>query len=114
MAEPDYHAFTSARATEPDPGALLTALRVIEPTIGVQHQPGTAAYRLKKNTAWTPAEIAQAQTAIDTAPVRDEAALEVDQKVLKAIVLGLWECIPNPTMTKVQLRARVIAIWKTL
>jgi len=63
-----YQSFTSARTTEPDPAALLAALRLIDLTIGVQHLDGPA-YRLKKTTAWTAPEIAQAQTAIDTAPV---------------------------------------------
>jgi len=109
-----YQPFTVTRATDPDPAALQASLRLIDATIGVQHEPGTAIYRLKKNTAWTPAEITQAQTALDTTPVRDEAAIDVDQKVLKAIVLGLWECIPNPTLTKAQLRTRILAIWRGL
>jgi len=43
-----------------------------------------------------------------------QAISEVDLKVLRAVSQALWECIPAPTMTKVQLRARAIAIWKTL
>jgi hypothetical protein len=42
------------------------------------------------------------------------ATAECDAKVLKALALGLWEAIPGPLLTKVQLRARIIAIWKTL
>lgn len=110
----DYHMFTSSRGTEPDPTALLAQLKAIDPTIGVQHAPGTNAYTLKKAAPWTPAEIASAQTAIDTAPVRDDAAVEIDDKTLKAIVLGIWEAIPTPLLTKAQLRARILAIYRTL
>ena len=43
-----------------------------------------------------------------------QAISDVDLKVLRAISQALWECIPAPTKTLVQLRARAIAIWKTL
>lgn len=109
-----YQTVTTPRTTPTDLAGLLLALRTaVAPDVGIQVL-DLQTYTLKKNTPWTPAEIAQAQTAIDTAPVRDDAALDVDQKVLKALVLGLWECIPNPTLTKAQLRARILAIWRTL
>lgn len=62
-----YQTFTSARATEPDPAALVAALRALDATAGVQHQPGPT-YVVKKNTAWTAPQITAAQNAIDTAP----------------------------------------------
>lgn len=36
------------------------------------------------------------------------------EKALIAVAQALWECIPAPTMTKAQLRARAKAIFKTL
>lgn len=42
------------------------------------------------------------------------AAKRMGEKALIATALGLWECIPSPTMTKNQLKARVIEIYKTL
>lgn len=38
----------------------------------------------------------------------------IGEKALMATALALWECIPAPTMTKLQLRARAKAIFKTL
>jgi len=64
---PAYQSFTSGRATEPDPASLLSALRALDGTAGVQHPLG-ASYVVKKATAWTAPQIAAAQTAIDTAP----------------------------------------------
>jgi hypothetical protein len=65
-----YHTFTSGRGTDPDPLSLLTLLRAGDPTIGVRHDVGTNIYTLKRTTdgAWSIAEIAAAQAAIDTAP----------------------------------------------
>ena len=44
----------------------------------------------------------------------DLAQQETTRKELRAIALGLWECIPAPLMTKAQLAARIVAIYKTL
>jgi hypothetical protein len=55
-----------------------------------------------------------AAPAVVTAQQDREAMGDVDQKVLRAVSQALWEAIPAPTVTKVQLRARAIAIWKTL
>lgn len=44
----------------------------------------------------------------------DDAQRETGEKKLKAVALALWECIPAPTMTKAQLVARAIAIYKSL
>jgi len=63
---------------------------------------------------------AQAQTLLDTVVI-DAATLadldavgDVDQKVLRAVVQGLWETIPGPLLTKLQLRNRILAIYKAL
>ena len=42
------------------------------------------------------------------------AEQRITEKALIASVTALWESIPNPTMTKGQLKARAIAIFKTL
>lgn len=44
----------------------------------------------------------------------EDAQRDVNEKKLQAVALALWEAIPAPTMTKVQLKARAIAIYKTL
>ena len=62
-----YQTFTSARATDPDPASLLAQLRALDATAGLQHSPGPT-YVVKKATAWQPAHVTAAQTAIDTAP----------------------------------------------
>ena len=61
-----YQTFATSRTTEPDASALLTQLRTIDATIGVQHTLGTAQYRLKKDSPWTGPQITAAQSAIDT------------------------------------------------
>lgn len=85
---------------------------------------GVSIGRENDRTTWavTPSSLqAAAQPIIDTfvAPTQaqladDDAIREVDDKKLKAAILSLWECIPSPTMTKAQLRSRIIAIYKTL
>lgn len=113
-----YQALTCTRATPISLATLNAALKAVDPTIGAS-VPAAAVLMsgtvtLKKNTPWTAPEIAAAQTILDTAAELDPADRDVDQKVLKALAQGLWECIPNPTMTKAQLRTRIIAIWRTL
>lgn len=44
----------------------------------------------------------------------EDAQREINEKKLQAVAMALWECIPVPTMTKAQLKARAIAIYKTL
>ena len=63
----------------------------------------------------------QAQSIIDAytdptpAQLADEdAERETTNKRVMAVALALWECIPAPTMTKVQLRSRAKAIYKGL
>jgi hypothetical protein len=64
----DYHTFTVTRTTEPDPASLLAQLRASDPTVGVQHLPGTQTFTLKKATTWTANQITAAQTVLETAP----------------------------------------------
>ena|SRR3990167_5741648 len=42
------------------------------------------------------------------------AEQRISEKALIATATALWECIPAPTMTKAQLKARAKAIFKTL
>jgi hypothetical protein len=49
-----------------------------------------------------------------TAQADAAAASGIDQQDLRAAMLALWEAIPGPLMTKAQLRARAIAIRKSL
>lgn len=44
----------------------------------------------------------------------EDAQRETQDKKLQAVALALWEAIPNPTMTKAQLKARAIALYKAL
>jgi hypothetical protein len=89
-----YQAFTAVRTTEPDPASLLSQLRALDPTAGVQHEPGTLAFIIKKATAWTAPQITAAQTALNTAPATTSqlaAQAEVDRLSIreKAIILTL-------------------------
>src|SRR3954469_6185705 len=62
-----YQTFTSQRTTEPDQATLFTQLRVLDPTVGIQHLPGQP-YIIKKATSWTAPQIATVQNIIDTTP----------------------------------------------
>jgi hypothetical protein len=62
-----YHTFTTTRTTEPDFNALLDALKVIEPTAGYYHEPGSPEYRVKSTDELTDPQVADMQVAIDTA-----------------------------------------------
>ena len=86
-----YHEFATTRQTEPDPATLLTQLRGLDPTVGVQHQPGPS-YTLKQATAWTPAHIAAAQIVLENAAAASlTAQAEIDSWsiAIKALVPGL-------------------------
>ncbi|HEV8445440.1 MAG TPA: hypothetical protein VGQ44_01425 [Gemmatimonadaceae bacterium] len=64
-----YQSFTVGRTTEPDPATLLAQLRALDATAGIQHQPGTPAFVIKKATAWTAPQITAVQTVLEAAPV---------------------------------------------
>lgn len=42
----------------------------------------------------------------------DAAVSLADMDVAKALATALWECIPSPLMTKLQLRNRILALLK--
>lgn len=110
-----YQTFTSVRATEPDPTALLTQLRALDATVGVQHSVGPT-YVIKKATDWTAPQIAAAQNALDTAPASTPqltAQAWVDAMPLneKALILTLLDQVnlirsklspPLPAITPAQ------------
>lgn len=53
--------------------------------------------------------------ATDTVWKNEQAMSRYDaEKLLQAVAVALWECIPNPLMTKAQLKARAIALYKDL
>lgn len=105
---------TSERTTSPDMPALVAAVRtaVNDPAAGI----GTVGtgYTVKKTTDWVAGDLSAAQAAIDTAPAFDPASAEIDSKALRAAILGIWEAIPSPLLTRPALRARIIAIWRGL
>lgn len=86
-----------------DPGDGVPVISRWDPALGAQPTPAELA-------AVTPQQV----TAAVTAKADRDAVGQVDQKVLTALALGLWENTPSPNFTKVQLRARILAIWKTL
>lgn len=109
-----YHIFTSARTAPAELTSLITTLRsTVGPDAGVSAPTGQN-YTVKKAAPFSAADLTAAQTAIDGAPDLDAAAAEIDNKALKACILGLWEAIPGPLLTRPNLRARIIAIWKGL
>lgn len=79
-----------------------------------------ATWVVQYDAAATAQQRTTGQTIVNTIdvsqPAQDDADANaiIDEKVLKAIALGLWENWPNPLMTKVQLRNRILAIYKTL
>jgi len=114
MADSDYLAAALVAALQT---AGLTVVgvsigsRTDKATWTVQLPPGASA----PDVALAAATVAAFDLAGLPARVVDaQATSDVDQKVLRACLQALWEAIPAPTLTKVQLRARAIAIWKTL
>jgi hypothetical protein len=97
--------FTSPRTTEPDPLALVAALRsTVDPTIGVRLRTSGDPYVLKKNTDWTPAQITAAQGVIDTAPMttpqlryqrtsREKDILTTLAMIVRAKNLAAWNAM---------------------
>lgn len=89
-----YQPFTSTRTSEPDMIALLASLRTQDATAGIQHEPGSANYVVKKATDWTAPQVSFVQNAIDTAPaitLERIAQNEIDAWPIaqKALVLAL-------------------------
>jgi len=75
----DYHTFTTARVTPPNPRALLMAVRAaVDASVGVADLVGT--WLMKKATTWTAPQIAAAQTALDTCAA-DTLQLQAQNKI---------------------------------
>lgn len=71
----------------------------------------------------TPAQIAAGNALLLTmdpadvatvAAVKNDLAIGLNTEMLQAVALALWEAIPAPTVTRAQLKARIIAIYRTL
>lgn len=81
-----------------------------------------ATWAIQFDPSATAAQRAQAETLrltydadTDSATKDERAAREYDaEKLLQAVAVALWECIPAPTMTKAQMKTRAIAVYKTL
>ncbi len=89
-----YQTFTTVRTTEPDPASLLTQLRSLDATVGIQHVPGTSVYTLKKATTWTAPQMNVAQNALEAAVAMSpelsaQSAIDSWPIELKALVLTL-------------------------
>lgn len=106
-----YQPFALARTTAFDPVAMVPTLRTLlaDATAGYGFT-GATSVTVKKATLWTAPQVTACLQALETAPAFDPNVAEVDQKILTAVAMGLWECIPAPTMTKPQLRARILQI----
>jgi hypothetical protein len=111
-----YLDLTTTRTTRPDPDALTSAVRTAtgDPTAVLAFDPNSVGWRGKKASAWTPAQIAAAQSALDTVAAFDPDVAAIDSKDLRALATALWEAIPNPLLTKAQVRDRAIAVRKSL
>lgn len=95
-----YSNFTSTRVTMPDPSALVATLRAnVDALAGVFVPFGLGGtYSVKKATAFSAADVAACQAAIDTAPVltpQRVAQNEIDgwPIVTKALALTLLDQI---------------------
>lgn len=90
-----YQTFTSTRTTRPDAIGLLAALRAsVAPEVGITFADDQQHYTLKKATAWQPADIAAAQSTLDTfAAATPELSAQHDVDALpiwaKALALAL-------------------------
>lgn len=95
---------------------LLAANGVVVESVSIGRLDDKATWRVRPVSQQTAAQPFIDSFAMPTAGqlVDEEAAHEVGRKELRAIAEALWECIPNPTMTKAQLRARAIALFKSL
>lgn len=82
-----YITLTSARTTVPDAVALVANVKAATDATATLIRLPDGSYRGKKATDWTPADIAAAQSAIDTTPALT-AQLEA-QRLIDA--MPLWE-----------------------
>lgn len=86
---PGYHDFTTTRQTPPDPVALAASVRTATADASaVLACLPSGVWRGKKAAAWTDADIAAVQTALDTATTLT-AALGVEAALVAQIAAGL-------------------------
>jgi hypothetical protein len=112
-----YHSFTAQRATTPDAAALAPAIRASCGDVSAGFD--ASAYprvTVKKSSAWTEAQIAATQAALDAVPAatpQTSAQAEIDRwpVEIRALVLALVDQIniiraqlptPRPAITPQQ------------
>lgn len=112
-----YWDFTTTRTTEPDRATLDQRLRNADSTAGInQHVVGTPFYKIKKNSDWSPAQIAAVQNVLETAPEssaqltyqltsRQKDRLATIALIVRSRNVTAWQT----TMTAVQKRDAVLA-----
>lgn len=103
-----YRVFTSPRTTVPHLPTLVTLLRDIDPTMGVQTEglPG-APFRLKRtgDVEWTPGEVQRAQQILDSCPEHSPALVARHQiETLEGPLLLVMQALVDELN---QLRARL-------
>lgn len=89
-----YQTFIVARLTEPDFTSLLTQLRGLDNTAGIQHDKGSQTYIIKKATVWTVQQIAAVQNVLENAPVNSpelmaQSIIDAMPIETKALLLAL-------------------------
>jgi leucyl aminopeptidase (aminopeptidase T) len=101
-----------------DQALRAAGVPIVSVVIGVDGDRAT--WTITFDPSATSAQRAQAATLLATvgvdaaAQLDDRAIADMDAKDLKATMLALWEAIPGPLLTRAQVRARAIAIRKTL
>lgn len=78
--------------------------------------PDRATWRVSPSTLQAQAQpVIDAYVAPTPAQMLDEQAQrDVSDKKLQAMAVALYECIPSPKLTKAQMKARAVEIYKTL
>jgi hypothetical protein len=111
------HGFQNTRVTAPDLSALQATIRtaLMDATVIVYPAIGDAYLAVKDGAAWSPADIATAQTAIDAAPAATPQSLaqgEIDRLPIswKAIALLIVDKLNDINGNLVALLAAVNAL----
>lgn len=91
--------------------------------LAMGHPTNKATWVVYYTVAATPAQRAQGDALLQTFDTQDATTIanikadyamsQVDADILTSLAQALWECIPAPSKTLVQLRARFIALLKT-
>jgi len=114
--------FTSTRPTRPDPPSLRDAVRAAladATVVGIDADP----YTLTKDTPWTGADLAAAQTAIDAAPAltpqlrysrtsREKDLLATIALIKRAQGIAAWNAMTVPQ--KVAAATAEADVWVTI